>query len=169
MRAALSVGTATRPRSGRVAGGTSVAVTSRHRPSRRPPGGERLFQRGGVGILQGPGQEPQLVDQLRERRRDLGAVCAEESGDHRRVAGCEARGSGKARRGQEANSVGIARQAGAGDRRQGARGEVGEVAGPGDYAVVLAMTPPDGPMYGHFRFRCRVEVNCRLGAGAAAL
>ncbi len=38
-----------------------------------------------------------------------------------------------------------------------------------DNAVVLAMTPPDGPMYGHFRFRCRVEVNCRLGAGAAAL
>ena len=37
-----------------------------------------------------------------------------------------------------------------------------------DNAVVLQMTPPDGPMYGPFRFHCRVEVNCRLGAGAAA-
>jgi hypothetical protein len=32
--------------------------------------------------------------------------------------------------------------------------------------VVLEMTPPDGPMYGQFRFRCRVEVNARLGSGA---
>lgn len=38
-----------------------------------------------------------------------------------------------------------------------------------DNAVVLQMLPPDGPMYGHLRFRCRVEVNSRLGAGAAAL
>jgi lipopolysaccharide transport system ATP-binding protein len=38
-----------------------------------------------------------------------------------------------------------------------------------DNAVVLEMTPPEGPMYGHFRFPCRVEVNSRLGAGAAAL
>jgi ABC-type polysaccharide/polyol phosphate transport system ATPase subunit len=38
-----------------------------------------------------------------------------------------------------------------------------------DNAVVLEMTPPDGPMYGHFRFRCRVEVNARLGAGVNAL
>ncbi|MDP8990863.1 MAG: Wzt carbohydrate-binding domain-containing protein, partial [Acidobacteriota bacterium] len=38
-----------------------------------------------------------------------------------------------------------------------------------DNAVVLQMTPPDGPMYGHFRFRCRVEVNSRIGAGAVAL
>jgi len=42
-----------------------------------------------------------------------------------------------------------------------------------DNAVVLQMTPPEGPMYGHFRFRCRVEVNSRIGvapgAGAAAL
>jgi lipopolysaccharide transport system ATP-binding protein len=37
-----------------------------------------------------------------------------------------------------------------------------------DNAVVLEMTPPDGPMYGHFRFRCRVEVNARLGAGVTA-
>ncbi len=36
-----------------------------------------------------------------------------------------------------------------------------------DNAVVLQMLPPDGPMYGHLRFRCRVEVNSRLGAGAA--
>jgi ABC-type polysaccharide/polyol phosphate transport system ATPase subunit len=44
-----------------------------------------------------------------------------------------------------------------------------------DNAVVLQMAPPDGPMYGHFRFRCRVEVNARIsnglgvepGAGAA--
>jgi hypothetical protein len=34
-----------------------------------------------------------------------------------------------------------------------------------DNAVVLQMTPPEGPMYGHFRFRCRVEVNSRIGAG----
>jgi hypothetical protein len=42
-----------------------------------------------------------------------------------------------------------------------------------DNAVVLQMAPPEGPMYGHFRFRCRVEVNSRIGvapgAGAAAL
>jgi lipopolysaccharide transport system ATP-binding protein len=31
-----------------------------------------------------------------------------------------------------------------------------------DNAVVLEMTPPDGPMYGAFRFRCRVEVNTRV-------
>jgi lipopolysaccharide transport system ATP-binding protein len=37
-----------------------------------------------------------------------------------------------------------------------------------DNAVVLEMTPPEGPMYGHFRFRCRVEVNARLGAGVTA-
>ena len=34
-----------------------------------------------------------------------------------------------------------------------------------DNAVVLQMAPPDGPMYGHFRFRCRVEVNSRIGNG----
>ena len=34
-----------------------------------------------------------------------------------------------------------------------------------DNAVVLQMTPPEGPMYGHFRFRCRVEVNSRIGGG----
>jgi len=38
-----------------------------------------------------------------------------------------------------------------------------------DNAVVLEMLPPDNPMYGHLRFRCRIEVNSRLGAGAAAL
>ena len=37
-----------------------------------------------------------------------------------------------------------------------------------DNAVVLEMIPPEGPMYGHFRFRCRVEVNARLGAGVTA-
>ena len=37
-----------------------------------------------------------------------------------------------------------------------------------DNAVVLQMTPPDGPMYGHLRFRCRVEVNARLGTGVTA-
>jgi ABC-type polysaccharide/polyol phosphate transport system ATPase subunit len=37
-----------------------------------------------------------------------------------------------------------------------------------DNAVVLEMTPPEGPMYGHFRFRCRVEVNARLGTGVTA-
>jgi lipopolysaccharide transport system ATP-binding protein len=36
-----------------------------------------------------------------------------------------------------------------------------------DNAVVLEMTAPDGPMYGHFRFRCRVEVNARIGKGLA--
>jgi lipopolysaccharide transport system ATP-binding protein len=38
-----------------------------------------------------------------------------------------------------------------------------------DNALVLEMAPPEGPMYGPFRFRCRVEVNSHLGAGAAAL
>jgi lipopolysaccharide transport system ATP-binding protein len=38
-----------------------------------------------------------------------------------------------------------------------------------DNAVVLEMAPPDGPMYGALRFRCRVEVNGRIGAGAATL
>ncbi len=37
-----------------------------------------------------------------------------------------------------------------------------------DNAVVLQMTPPEGPMYGHLRFRCRVEVNARLGTGVTA-
>ena len=37
-----------------------------------------------------------------------------------------------------------------------------------DNAVVLQMTPPEGPMYGHFRFRCRVEVNARMGAAPGA-
>jgi ABC-type Na+ transport system ATPase subunit NatA len=37
-----------------------------------------------------------------------------------------------------------------------------------DNAVVLQMAPPDGPMYGHFRFRCHVEVNSRIGKGAGA-
>jgi lipopolysaccharide transport system ATP-binding protein len=36
-----------------------------------------------------------------------------------------------------------------------------------DNAVVLQMAPPDGPMYGHFRFRCRVEVNSRIGKALA--
>jgi ABC-type polysaccharide/polyol phosphate transport system ATPase subunit len=36
-------------------------------------------------------------------------------------------------------------------------------------AVVLEMEPPEGPLYGHFRFPCRVQVNTRLGAGAPAL
>ena len=36
-------------------------------------------------------------------------------------------------------------------------------------AVVLEMLPPEGTLYGHFRFPCRVQVNSRLGAGAAAL
>ncbi len=36
-----------------------------------------------------------------------------------------------------------------------------------DNAVVLQMTPPEGPMYGHFRFRCRVEVNSRIGVDSA--
>jgi lipopolysaccharide transport system ATP-binding protein len=38
-----------------------------------------------------------------------------------------------------------------------------------DNAVVLEMIAPDGPLYGHFRFPCRVEVNSKIGAGAAAL
>ena len=36
-------------------------------------------------------------------------------------------------------------------------------------AVVLEMSLPEGPLYGHFRFPCRVQVNSRLGAGAPAL
>jgi len=38
-----------------------------------------------------------------------------------------------------------------------------------DNAVVLEMTPPDGPFYGHFHFPCRVEVNSKIGAGVPAL
>jgi lipopolysaccharide transport system ATP-binding protein len=38
-----------------------------------------------------------------------------------------------------------------------------------DNAVVLEMIAPDGPLYGHFRFPCRVEVNSKIGAGAPAL
>jgi ABC-type polysaccharide/polyol phosphate transport system ATPase subunit len=37
-----------------------------------------------------------------------------------------------------------------------------------DNAVVLEMTPPDGPMYGALRFRCRVEVNTRVSPRAPA-
>ncbi len=36
-------------------------------------------------------------------------------------------------------------------------------------AVVLEMSLPEGPLYGHFRFPCRVHVNSRLGVGAANL
>lgn len=36
-------------------------------------------------------------------------------------------------------------------------------------AVVLEMSPPEGPLYGPFRFPCRVRVNSRMGAGAAGL
>jgi ABC-type polysaccharide/polyol phosphate transport system ATPase subunit len=36
-------------------------------------------------------------------------------------------------------------------------------------AVVLQMGPSDGPIYGQFHFPCRVEVNSKIGAGAAAL
>ena len=38
-----------------------------------------------------------------------------------------------------------------------------------DNAVVLEMIRPEGPMYGHLRFRCRVEVNSRLNATAPVL
>jgi lipopolysaccharide transport system ATP-binding protein len=38
-----------------------------------------------------------------------------------------------------------------------------------DNAVVLQMSPSDGTIYGQFHFRCRVEVNSKIGAGAAAL
>ena len=36
-------------------------------------------------------------------------------------------------------------------------------------AVVLEMSLPEGPLYGHFRFPCRVQVNSRIGAGAATV
>jgi lipopolysaccharide transport system ATP-binding protein len=36
-------------------------------------------------------------------------------------------------------------------------------------AVVLEMSAPDGPLYGHLRFPCRVQVNSRIGAGAATV
>jgi lipopolysaccharide transport system ATP-binding protein len=36
-------------------------------------------------------------------------------------------------------------------------------------AVVLEMSQPEGPLYGPFRFPCRVQVNSRLGAGATSL
>jgi len=38
-----------------------------------------------------------------------------------------------------------------------------------DNAVVLEMIAPEGPLYGPFRFPCRVEVNSKIGAGVAAL
>lgn len=38
-----------------------------------------------------------------------------------------------------------------------------------DNAVVLEMTRPAVPIYGHLRFRCRVEVNAKLPTGAPAL
>jgi lipopolysaccharide transport system ATP-binding protein len=38
-----------------------------------------------------------------------------------------------------------------------------------DNAVVLEMTPPDRPFYGHFHFPCRVEVNSKIGTGVPAL
>ena len=38
-----------------------------------------------------------------------------------------------------------------------------------DNAIVLEMQKPDVPIYGHLRFRCRIEVNAKLGAAATAL
>jgi lipopolysaccharide transport system ATP-binding protein len=38
-----------------------------------------------------------------------------------------------------------------------------------DNAVALPMAPSDGPIYGQFHFPCRIEVNSKIGAGAAAL
>jgi lipopolysaccharide transport system ATP-binding protein len=38
-----------------------------------------------------------------------------------------------------------------------------------DNAVALQMTTSDTPIYGQLHFPCRVEVNSRIGAGAAAL
>ena len=38
-----------------------------------------------------------------------------------------------------------------------------------DNAIALHMDPSERPIYGHFHFPCRVEVNSRIGAGAAAL
>ena len=38
-----------------------------------------------------------------------------------------------------------------------------------DNALVLQMTRSDAPIYGQFHFPCRVEVNSRIAAGAAAL
>jgi homopolymeric O-antigen transport system ATP-binding protein len=37
-----------------------------------------------------------------------------------------------------------------------------------DNALALHMGPGDGPVYGHFHFPCRVEVNGKISAGAAA-
>jgi ABC-type polysaccharide/polyol phosphate transport system ATPase subunit len=37
-----------------------------------------------------------------------------------------------------------------------------------DNAVALHMGPSEGPIYGQFHFPCRVEVNSKIGAGAAA-
>jgi len=38
-----------------------------------------------------------------------------------------------------------------------------------DNAVVLEMSTPDGPLYGHFHFPCRIEVNSKISAGAPSL
>jgi ABC-type multidrug transport system ATPase subunit len=38
-----------------------------------------------------------------------------------------------------------------------------------DNAVAMHMDSSDGPIYGQFHFPCRVEVNSRIGAGAASL
>jgi hypothetical protein len=33
-----------------------------------------------------------------------------------------------------------------------------------DNAVVMEMTKPEGPIYGHLRFPCRIEINAHLEA-----
>jgi lipopolysaccharide transport system ATP-binding protein len=38
-----------------------------------------------------------------------------------------------------------------------------------DNALALQMTPSDSPIYGQFHFACRVEVNSKIGVGAATL
>ncbi|HML16271.1 MAG TPA: ABC transporter ATP-binding protein [Bryobacteraceae bacterium] len=38
-----------------------------------------------------------------------------------------------------------------------------------DNAIALPMAPADGPVYGQFHFPCRVELNSRIGTGAATL
>jgi ABC-type polysaccharide/polyol phosphate transport system ATPase subunit len=38
-----------------------------------------------------------------------------------------------------------------------------------DNAIALHMAPADGPIYGQFHFPCRVEVNSKIGTGAASL
>src|SRR2546427_12852814 len=116
---ALSVGTATRPRSGRVAGTTSVPVTSDHRSARGPPASQLGHESVGSRIVNGPAQAAQFLHQIGHGPAHLLAIRVEEGGDHRRVTGNQASRAGEAGRGKQANGLALVR-----DPAAGYRGEV---------------------------------------------